>query len=707
MAILRSLVACFVWSVGLVLQAPAAPQVVGAIDESQLVTLSGNTRPEARNSAYDRGNIPDTLELPHMILVLRPPAEREAAFARHIDQLTDPTSPNYHHWLSASEIGANYGPSAADIAAVRHWLTGHGFSVNTVYPSRLAIDFSGDAGEVREAFHTAIHALDVRGNAHIANISDPQIPAALAPVIEGIVSLHDFRGRQASHGGPAWTVANCGLGSKDLISNCYFVTPQDLATIYDFNPLFNAQNSGAGETVAVAEDSDIYSSSDWTQFRSLFGLSGYTDGSLTQVHPGRQAGARNCSDPGANADDFEATLDTEYSSAAAPDAEIEVASCASTKTTWGLTIAIENLINSTSPPPILSVSYIWCEADAGAANDKAYYHAWQQAAAEGVSVFVASGDEGAAACDYGASEASHGIAVNGLASTEYNVAVGGTDFGDTYRHQNADYWTMGNSASFGSAISYVPEIPWNSSCASRLIAKYVTGSGVTYGTDGFCNATKGANFLTTYAGSGGPSSCARRGPGGECLGYHKPSWQHLLGNPHDGVRDLPDVALFSAGPVWGHAYVVCFSDPARDFNEPCKNFPNGYIYGYGTSFASPIMAGIQALVDQATTTAQGNPNPTLYGLANAEFGTTGDPSCDAKRGKHVGKECVFRDVTKGDMDVPCLHGTPDCYLPSGTYGVLSREADAYKPAFVARNGWDFATGLGSVDAANLVDAWPR
>ena len=181
----------------------------------------------------------------------------------------------------------------------------------------------------------------------------------------------------------------------------------------------------------------------------------------------------------------------------------------------------------------------------------------------------------------------------------------------------------------------------------------------------------------------------------------------MLGNPRDRVRDIPDVSLFSAAPVWGHAFIVCLSDPAHDFNTPCSKFPGSWIYGYGTSFAAPIMAGIQALVNQATGSVQGNPNPTLYRLANAEFGTTGALKCNASRGNRIDAACIFRDVTDGDMDVPCVAASTDCYAPSGANGVVSRSETAYQPAFKARKGWDFATGLGSIDAANLVAAWPR
>ncbi|HLY06078.1 MAG TPA: S53 family peptidase [Rhizomicrobium sp.] len=685
-------------AIGVPFAGALAQPTARVIDETKLVTLTGNTPPAARDPDNDRGPVPDTMHLRHMILVLRRPAEREAAVERYIAQLSDPGSPNYHRWLTAEQFGVDFGASAYDIQTVTRWLEAQGFSIDTVYPSRMALDFSGTAGEVREAFHTQIHVLDVHGKKHIGNTSDPRIPDALASVIAGIASLHDFHGHKASQGGPAWTIASCGLGSHDLSAACYWVTPPDLAKIYNFDSLFKTGNAGSGQTIGVIEDSDIYSTSDWGAFRSYFGLSSYS-GSLSQVWPG------GCTDPGTNADDFEAILDAEYATAAAPSATIDVDSCASTETTWGVMLAIENAVND-SPPSVLSVSYIWCEANAGSAN-QVFFDAFQQAAAEGTSVYVASGDEGAASCDYGATEAKNGIAVNGLASTPYDAAVGGTDFSDTYNNENATYWAPTNGTYYGSAKSYVPEMAWDDSCASGMIAQYITGSSLTYGSKGFCNVTAGQPYITTFAGGGGPSSCALAGAGGACKGYPKPSWQSVFGNTNDHVRDVPDVALFSASPLWAHGYIVCFSDPKHDYGAACSDFPRRYIYGYGTSFAAPIMAGMQALVDKATSSRQGNPDSVLYELADKEFGKSGNPSCNASLGRTIGKTCIFRDVREGGMDVPCVPGTKNCYAPSGTVGVLSRFATRYDPAYTTHNGWDFATGLGSVNAYNLVHSWPR
>jgi subtilase family serine protease len=177
----------------------------------------------------------------------------------------------------------------------------------------------------------------------------------------------------------------------------------------------------------------------------------------------------------------------------------------------------------------------------------------------------------------------------------------------------------------------------------------------------------------------------------------------VFGNFADGVRDLPDVALYASPGVCGHRYVTCFSDP--DHGKPCTSPPSGWSGDGGTSYAAPIMAGIQALVDQHAGGRQGNPNPVYYRLAAEEYGRRGNPACNSSRGDKIARDCIFHNVTVGDNDMPCT-GIYDCYLPGGTNGVLSKSDNPYQPAFVAGSGWNFATGLGGVDAYNLVKNWP-
>ncbi len=676
---------------------PARRLVTQAIDESATVRLPGNTRPEA-NPANDRGIVSDSLPMEHMQLQLQLPAEKQQELDQFISDLHNPASPNFHKWLTPEQFKQEFSPAPEDIAAITSWLQSRGFAVNVIYPR--SIDFSGTARQVRDAFKTEIHTIESNGERHIANISDPQIPAALVPVVAGVVSMNDFTPHPLHRRRIDDTVGNGN----------YVIVPADLATVYNFSPVFAKGISGQGQTIVVVEDTDVYSTADWSTFRSVLGLSGYASGSFTQAHPAPPSGTNNCSDPGANADDAEAILDAEWASAGAPSAAIELVSCMDTATFGGF-IALQNLLNASGTPPgIVSISYGESEAVLGAANNVYINALYEQAVAEGVSVFVSSGDQGGASSDGGARDATHGVSISGFTSTPYNVSVGGTDFGDTYAGANSTYWNSANTATYGSAKSYIPEIPWNDSCAGGLLSTYLTYL-TSYGSGGFCNSSTGESYyLNTVAGSGGPSGCATGNSAngvvsGSCAGYAKPSWQSVFGNPSDGVRDIPDVSLFAANGIWGHYYVVCYSDTANG-GVGCAGNPNTWNGFGGTSVSSPIMASVQALINQTVGSNAGNPNPTYYSLAAAEYGSAGNTSCNSTLGNEVAGSCVFYDITQGDMDVVCK-GSHNCYLPSGTYGVLSKSNSSYQLAFGTTAGWDFATGIGSINVANLVNVWPR
>jgi subtilase family serine protease len=667
------------------------------------ISLSGNTRPEA-TPENDLGPVDDNLPLGHLLLQLQRPPGKQDSLDRYLDSLSDQASSNYHRWLTPAEFGQRFGPSIEDIADLTAWLTAYGLQVHSIYPSRMLIDFSGTAAQVRAAFRTEIHAYSLNGQRHIANNRDPEIPLAFSSLVAGIVSLHDFRPFSQRTIRKQFT-ASTGFGTV------YPVTPQDLAVIYNLSPLFKAGYTGKGETIAVIADSDVYSSNDWTLFRSAFGLSTYTTGAFKEIHPAPASGSDNCKDPGViNGRDQEPILDAEYASASAPGATVEVASCADTPSTSGALLSLANVINNASlRPSILSISYGACEAANGAAANAAISSAYEQAAAEGISVFAAAGDAGSAFCDVGATAASHGIGVNAYASTAYNVAVGGTDFSDTYSGTTADYWNATNSSTGDSAKSYIPEAPWDDSCASPLIAEW-NGYSVSYGALGFCLADYlgDASYQTTAAGGGGPSGCATGTPSllfivdGACRGWAKPSWQTVPGNPKDSLRDLPDVALFSADGIWSHFYLYCNSNVADEDGVPCKSTSDAdWSEGGGTSFATPIMAGVQALIDQKWG-PQGNPNPVYYKLATTQFNSsTLKSACLASEGASSNSSCIFHDIATAASTVNC-EGIYDCFSD-----VLSTSVVSFTPAFNATAAWDFATGLGSINAYNLVmsSAW--
>ncbi len=406
----------------------AATAVTRSVNDADRVTLYGNTHPSVRK-ATDLGPVADEMRLDHMQLQLKRSAKAQEELDRYIEELHDSQSPNFHKWGTAAEFGEKFGLAQEDIDAVKSWLQGKGFTVNAVYPN-LAVDFSGTAGQVSDGFHTAIHNLEMNGVHHIANLKDPEIPAALAGVVAGPVALHDFKPHPLSHPRAKYTTTMGYLA----------VVPLDLQTIYNLNPLYAAGVSGQGQTVVVLERTDLYSNGDWNAFRKTLGLARkYPHGNLKIMHPASGTGGA-CDDPGVTGDDGEAAVDVEWASAAAPNATIELASCADTDTQFGAFIALQNLLGESAPPHVMSLSYGSPESENGSGGNAYISSLYQMAVSEGVSLFVSSGDSGAAGSDQSdqfVSTAIHGINVSGYASTPYNVAVGGTDFGDTFLGGNA------------------------------------------------------------------------------------------------------------------------------------------------------------------------------------------------------------------------------------------------------------------------------
>jgi subtilase family serine protease len=699
--------------------------LLGHIDDSKLVTVRGNVRPEV-TAANDRGLADDATPLTGLQLVLQRSSDAQAAAEQYLKDLSNPASPNFHRWLTNAQIGEMFGPSQLDINTVSLWLQAKGFKVNGVSPDRTTIEFSGNAGLVRVAFHAPIHNLMVDGHAHIANVADPQLPAGLTPVVAGIASLNDFMPHtlnQPRAAVSAKQIAHNGVPTSGEGFIAY-LGAADLATIYNFTPAFNSGVTGKGQTIVVLEDTNLYAAADWLVFRKAFGLTrSFPYGTLAQQNP---TGTNTCTNPHTNGDDGEAAIDVEWASASAPNAAIINAACADT-TQFGGFLALANILQGSSIPNVVSISYGESESELGASENTYISNLYFSAGLQGVSIFVSSGDEGAASSDANKTFASHGITVSGFTSTPYNVSVGGTDYSATYFGTENSYFNSTNGPNFVTAVSYVPEIPWNDSCASQLLSNYYNANdGTSFTPITLCNTSPfdtSSYFLTTASGSGGPSNCASGVPtvsgvaSGSCAGYPKPSWQSgLVGNPSDGVRDVPDVSLMASNGFWGYYYAVCWSDPAfaADGAAPCGANPASWAGFGGTSVSSPIWAGVQALVNQKTGSNWGVPNSYLYSLANTAYGANGNSSCNSTLGNGVSPSCVFYDVTLGDMDVPCRSltsrgstlGTFNCYLPAGdTSGVLSTSNSAAQPAYGTNVGWDFSTGIGTVNVTNFLNAW--
>ena len=530
-------------------------RIAGPIDEARVVTLEGNVHPLAR-AEFDRGAVDAEISLGRMMLLLEPSAGQQADLDALVAAQHDPHSPLYRKWLTPAQYGARFGASAEDLARVAAWLTGHGFTVEEIPSSNRLIVFSGTAGQVAEAFHTEMHRYRVDGVDHMANAQDPQIPAALAGVVGGVVSLHDFRSRSAIR-------TRTALGAQPLYTsgNTHYMFPADWAAIYNLTPLYSAGTTGTGTSIAIMGRSNI-NVSDVTAFRDKAGLAANNP---TVVVAG--------TDPGlVTGDQDEATLDVEWSGAVAPAAAVKLVVAATAGVTDGVDLAAQTIVNHATAP-VVSASYGSCEQEMGAAELAFYNSLWEQAASQGMSVFVASGDVGAAGCYEGSSASGSGTAVNGLCSSPYSTCVGGTEFNEGANP--AQYWAAANPANYGTALGYIPEEVWNES---------------------------GLNGGTGLWASGGGASVV----------YAQPSWQKGVSGTSaaNGMRAVPDAAVSAAD------------------HDGYITYENGsYYVDSGTSAASPSFAGVMALVvEKLGGLGVGNANPGLYALLNAAhnpFHTTG------------------------------------------------------------------------------------
>jgi trimeric autotransporter adhesin len=653
---------------------PAArPMVQGLVDDGVRVTLAGNVHPMAR-AQYDKGRAEDSFEAGRLTLILKRSNERELALRQYLQDAHMPGTASYHRWLTPDEFGQRFGAADSDVAAVTAWLESHGFRVNKVHAGRTAIEFSGNAAQVAEAFHTEIHRYDVRGEAQYANASDPQIPAAFAPLVAGIAPMHSFRAQpmievkgrtgynKKTHvATPEWTYPDVGGGYT------YELAPADFAVQYDLGPVYASGTTGTGQSIGILSASNVDLSL-VQAYQSLFGL----PANLPAV-------VVDGGDPGQNYAATEAYLDVEEAGAVAPGAKVVLYTSAGTVLSdpllsAGLRALEDNVVS------VISMSYGTCEAALGASGNAAWSALWQQAAAQGITGFVSAGDGGSAGCDDFNTQgfADFGLAVNGYGSTPYNVSVGGTDFyfsnyalgGSTLQTQLDSYWNPASTASPAtSLLKPAPEQVWNGAFG--------------------LNATDGGVYhpalSTIVAGSGGVSSSAVYPASGPATGYPKPTWQAGTGVPADAVRDVPDVSLFASNGANYIYYPICA------FPGDCMNTSSAgavYITSVGgTSAAAPAMAAIQALVDQATNSRHGQADYVYYALATKTAAATVKP---------------FNDIKTGGNQVPCDQGTRNCML--GTSG--QTKGFYAESGYLATAGYDRASGLGTVDVATLIADWP-
>jgi subtilase family serine protease len=624
------------------------------IDPASRVVLRGQRAPWAlpQNS---QGAVPGDTMLEHLTLVLKRSPQRQKVFEQFLQQLQDPASPNYHHWLTPIQIGKRFGASQHDIDAISAWLRSQDLRVKTVANSRMMIDFSGGASLVGAAFATEMRYYLVAGEQRMATADDPQIPAALARVIQSVSGLYTVNDRPY-HGAEQAQIPAQGAGSDlPAFSICnggscvYFVTPADFATIYHLNPVESQGINGAGETIAIIGRAKVYDP-DLENFESLTGIT-FLDPTVTVPPTGQDPGQPAGTGGTASGDQVEATLDVMRAASVAPGATIDLIVSADNNAIGlnGIRVAAAYAVDTNPiPAQIMNISFGACEADRNQSDVQFWDSLFSQAAAEGISVFVASGDAGAAGCDtyFETPPATQIASPNYICASSYSTCVGGTEFADTA--DPSQYWNQSNGGYLGSALSYIPEGGWNEPLNSSGATQAASSGG------GF------SSYIPT------------------------PSWQTGTGVPGTEGRYTPDIA-FSAS---GHdGYFGCLAASGGTHPSDCvvRNGQFYFEYFFGTSAAAPDMSGITALLNQKLGATQGELNQRLYQLAATPANN------------------VFHDVTVATGGVTtcalstpsmCNNSTPS---PTGLTGGLA--------GYLVTAGFDEVTGLGSIDGANLLANW--
>lgn len=627
-------------------QAQTSDRITTSLYSSQRVALKGNIHGLAK-AEFDLGRADSSRLIEGMSLVFRPSASQQKDLDNFIKQLGDPTSPNYHKYLTPKQFGARFGLSQNDIDTTTAWLVSQGFTNIKVANNRNHISFSGTVSQVESAFSVEMHSYQMNGVTHLANSGEPSVPAAFGKSVLQVTHLNDFAPKPR---------AKVKAHLTSYVSGNHFLSPADFATIYDLQPLYSGGFDGTGQKIAVVGQSTV-STTDLNNFRSAAGLPAST---VTMTLQGGTS--TQCS-----GDEGESDLDIEWAGGVAKGAQIIFVyaglntgdSCTGNRvnSVWdALQYAVDNNV-----APFISTSYGFCESGLGSAfaGPNGTLEGWtKQAISQGQTISAASGDAGAADCDSGTT-ATQGLAVDAPASLPEVTGAGGNEFtGDsagtvsgTSPNTTAaatQYWGASGTGSdvVSTALSYIPEGAWNDTSVDIPLGGGLSASG-----------------------------------GGASIYFPKPSWQIGTGVPSDSKRDVPDLSVTASADHDG--YLICSLD--NDSTSCTSGFrdagtstsgPSFTVVG-GTSAAAPTISAILAIVNQYLGTAGLAPlNQTLYNLP----GNTPNP---------------FHDVTSGDNKVPCTSGSTNC--PAGTTTI----------GFSVGVGYDQVTGLGSIDANNFAQVMKK
>lgn len=537
------------------------------------------SKPHWEGRASHAGAVPDSAPVPFGVLLkMRDPS----GAAKEIQQLTDPSSPNYRHWLTTKQFRAKYAPSKSDVAAVQHWLRQQGFHVTSTLPSGMLVQVTGKASQVEKTFDTSLQEYKYKGQRLRGNTSAMSLaantPSAVVGTVGGVIGVDQGSTLKK----PADTLPGPPNGGRYGVQPCssYFgqklstdqppvngthppyapcgYTPSQLQSAYGVTPSLKSGYTGKGKTVAIT---DAYASptilSDANTYAARHNQPKFGKHQFRQITPGRN-GYQNISACGGNGWYGEETLDVEAVHSIAPGANVVYvggSDCGS-----GLDSAWASAIDKHVADVITNS---WTDTQDSlaslGANYVNYYEEFsQEAAMTGITVTFSSGDDG----DHTNGGTNPGAKTAEFpADLPYVTGVGGT------------------SLQIGSSGQWKGEEGWESDYQQK------TGSGW--------------GAVAWASGGGGGASQLFQQP------YYQqgkvPSSMSTINGT--AMRTVPDMSMLA--------------DPNTGFRVgETQVFPNGTYYDEyrigGTSLASPLAAGMFAIAGQRAGKAVGFVNPALY-----------------------------------------------------------------------------------------------
>ena len=737
-------------------------RITKQVNNNKRVTLYGHvpqvvSKGLATGAVIDMGRLDPSTPMQRMRMVLTASPQQERELRRVIDEQQDQRTGNFHQWVTPEEFGASFGAHDEDITKIAKWLKSQGFSVDNVTKGKRVIEFSGTAGQVENAFQTEMHNYAVNGETHASASRDISVPEAIAPVVAGVDGLHNFF-RKTHMIGQQKLSDDLGYYLKlgphyTSSSTVHYVAPADFATLYNTTPLLQAGINGSGVSIAIVGRSDILMS-DVQTYRQLFNL---PVNDPIFIHAGQDNGI----EPG---DDGESDLDVEISGGVAPNATIKFVIGTPTFNVDGITNSVEYIVEN-NLADIMSISYGSCESIEGAGGNLFNQEVFEQAAAQGISVFVAAGDGGPAGCDNQGSQTYEvlGYAVGAEASTPYSVSVGGTMmYGDV--STPTTYWSPTNNPLYlSSALTYIPEYPWNESRVASPIPSGDTGSDLWSGSGGISAYYLRPSWQQGPGIINGSDPALTLGNGATGLWVSS----YTITNPGSGYTSAPTVTFsgggctaepvgtttISGGQVTGIVYTG-YSSHYQGFG--CTSAPTIAFSGGGGTGATatatagqmqnpaPLISGVPHRMnpDLSLNAASGHDATFFCSEGVCEISSTGAlldaglvggtsvaaPSMagiqalidQANGGRQGMPGYIYYTLAANQNTAACNSSGPPapgsncafqditlgndliCGLASGSCSATLTQA---KIGFNAGVGYDMASGLGSPNAANLANQW--